>query len=71
MSVILTSLIRLYQALLSPMLPFNNCRFYPSCSEYSIEAIQKHGPWKGTLLALKRIARCHPYHKHSGYDPVP
>ena len=64
-------LIRLYQILLSPILPFNNCRFYPSCSEYAAEAIARHGAWKGSWLSLKRLAKCHPFHKHAGFDPVP
>lgn len=63
--------IRLYQLLISPFLPFNNCRFYPTCSEYAAEAIGKHGIWKGSWLSVKRIARCHPFHKHAAYDPVP
>jgi len=64
-------LIRLYQWLLSPILPFNNCRFIPSCSEYAVEAIDKHGTWKGIWLSVRRLGRCHPFHKHAGYDPVP
>lgn len=46
------------------------CRFSPSCSEYGMEAIKKHGPFKGFFLALKRISKCHPWGSH-GYDPVP
>jgi hypothetical protein len=65
------SLIRIYQAALSPILPFNHCRFYPSCSEYAIEAVQKHGIGKGLLLGGKRLLRCHPFHSKGGYDPVP
>lgn len=65
------SLIRIYQAALSPILPFNHCRFYPSCSEYAIEAVQKHGVGKGLFLGGKRLLRCHPFHGKSGYDPVP
>ena len=63
--------IRVYQLLVSPLLPFNSCRFYPSCSQYAEEAIAKHGARKGGWYALKRIARCHPFHKHAGFDPVP
>jgi putative membrane protein insertion efficiency factor len=62
-------LITAYQKLLSPMLP-RSCRFYPSCSEYAKQAIQKYGIVKGGWLALKRIARCHPGNP-GGLDPVP
>jgi putative membrane protein insertion efficiency factor len=68
---LLISLIRLYRLLVSPFLPFNSCRFHPSCSEYAEEAIAKHGVRKGGWYALKRIAKCHPFHKHAGFDPVP
>jgi putative membrane protein insertion efficiency factor len=63
-------LIRLYQMVISPFLPANSCRFFPTCSAYTIEAIQKHGALKGSFLGVKRIAKCHPYHD-GGYDPVP
>ena len=69
MSAILVSLIRLYQYLFRPLLGAN-CRFAPSCSEYAREAIEKHGAARGTLLAARRVLRCHPYHS-GGYDPVP
>jgi putative membrane protein insertion efficiency factor len=62
-------LITAYQKLLSPMLP-RSCRFYPSCSEYAKQAIQKYGIVRGGWLALKRIARCHPG-SSGGLDPVP
>jgi putative membrane protein insertion efficiency factor len=62
-------LIRTYQFLLSPLLG-NHCRFYPSCSHYAVEAIERHGPWRGSLLAVRRILRCHPWHP-GGIDPVP
>jgi putative membrane protein insertion efficiency factor len=65
------TLVRMYQLLLSPLLPFNHCRFFPSCSQYAVEALEKHGALKGGWYSLKRIARCHPFHKHAGYDPVP
>lgn len=61
--------IRFYQACISPMLP-PSCRFTPTCSEYAVEAITRYGAVKGLWLALKRIARCHPW-GGSGYDPVP
>ncbi len=62
-------LVRFYQLLISPVLG-NNCRFYPSCSHYMIEAIELKGPIKGTWLGLRRLARCHPY-SDGGFDPVP
>jgi hypothetical protein len=62
-------LIRTYQLLLSPLLG-NHCRFYPSCSQYAVEAIERHGPWRGGLIAVRRILRCHPWHP-GGIDPVP
>ena len=61
--------IRAYQAVLSPMLG-NNCRFAPSCSKYAVEALQTHGVLKGTVLAVWRVLRCHPF-SEGGYDPVP
>lgn len=61
--------IRFYQIFISPLKP-PTCRFYPTCSAYAIKAIQKKGPVKGTWLAIKRIAKCHPFHP-GGYDPVP
>ena len=69
MKAILLALIRGYQYLFRPMLGAN-CRFAPSCSDYAAEAVMKHGALKGTLLAVRRILRCHPYHP-GGYDPVP
>lgn len=62
-------LIRGYQLFLSPVLG-SHCRFYPSCSHYSKDAIEKYGAFKGLVLALSRIFRCHPWSK-GGYDPVP
>lgn len=61
--------IRFYKRCISPMLP-NRCRFYPSCSNYAMEAILTHGIFKGGLLATGRILRCHPWHE-GGIDPVP
>jgi putative membrane protein insertion efficiency factor len=66
---LLLLLIRGYQILISPLLG-PNCRFTPSCSQYAIEAIEIHGPWRGCWLALCRLGRCHPLHP-GGYDPVP
>lgn len=62
-------LIKTYKYLISPMLP-NACRYTPTCSVYGAEAIKKYGPFKGGLMAVKRILRCHPW-GGSGYDPVP
>lgn len=61
--------IRLYQMTLSPMIG-NVCRYTPSCSRYAVEALQKHGPVKGLILAATRIMRCNPWHE-GGWDPVP
>jgi len=69
MKTVLLALIRGYQYLLRPMLG-NSCRFYPSCSDYAREAIERHGVWRGVWLAVKRVGRCHPYHP-GGFDPVP
>jgi putative membrane protein insertion efficiency factor len=66
---LLIGLIRAYQFTLSPFLG-GSCRFLPTCSAYAIEAVAEHGAWRGTWLALRRIARCHPLGK-SGFDPVP
>jgi len=60
--------IKIYQKFISPLLPLS-CRFYPSCSQYALDAINKHGPFKGVLLATFRILKCHPFHP-GGYDPV-
>lgn len=62
--------IRAYQRVISPTLPANTCRFYPSCSHYGYEAIYKHGAIKGSWLATWRVLRCNPFNK-GGNDPVP
>jgi uncharacterized protein len=69
MKQLLVLLIKFYQFFISP-LTGQHCRFYPSCSAYAVEAVQKHGSLKGSLLAAKRILRCHPFHA-GGFDPVP
>ncbi|WP_076496095.1 membrane protein insertion efficiency factor YidD [Neptunomonas antarctica] len=66
---VFTGIIRLYQYAISPLLG-NNCRFYPSCSHYMLEAIEIHGLLKGTGLGTLRILKCHPWHE-GGVDPVP
>lgn len=69
MKTLLLAFIRLYQLILSPILG-NNCRFYPSCSQYAQEAIETHGIIKGSYLTIRRILKCHPWHA-GGCDPVP
>jgi uncharacterized protein len=68
-SYLLISLVRFYQYAISP-LTMASCRFTPTCSTYSVEAIKKHGPLKGLWLTIRRIARCNPWGGH-GHDPVP
>jgi uncharacterized protein len=69
LSRVAMGLIRIYQLSLSRAFP-PTCRFYPSCSQYTLEAIDKYGVIKGSWLGVKRISRCHPFHP-GGYDPVP
>jgi len=69
MQKILISGIKAYQYILSPFLGAN-CRYIPTCSQYTMEAITKHGALKGSVLGVSRVCRCHPFHK-GGYDPVP
>ncbi len=69
MQRLLLWMIRAYQLLISPWLG-SQCRYYPTCSHYGAEAIQTHGAWRGSWLAIRRILRCHPFHP-GGYDPVP
>ncbi|MGE5602480.1 MAG: membrane protein insertion efficiency factor YidD [Nitrososphaerales archaeon] len=66
---ILMILIRGYQRFISPGLP-SSCRFYPSCSEYTYQAIEKYGALRGGWMGIRRISRCHPFNP-GGYDPVP
>ena len=69
MKRLLVWILRAYQLVLSPMLG-QNCRFYPSCSHYAIEALQTHGAARGSWLAARRVGRCHPWNE-GGHDPVP
>jgi len=69
MKTLLIFLVKGYQKLISPLMP-DCCRYQPSCSEYMVEALKKHGAVKGSYLGIKRILRCHPF-GGSGYDPVP
>ena len=64
-----TALIRVYQLFISPIFPAS-CRYTPTCSAYAVEAIERHGVFRGSWLAAKRIARCHPF-RPGGHDPVP
>jgi putative membrane protein insertion efficiency factor len=68
-SSIFLAIIKIYQLFISPMLP-PSCRYTPTCSQYTVEAIKKYGPFKGSWLGLRRIMRCHPWGGH-GHDPVP
>ena len=68
MQVILIAALRGYKLFISPFLP-SACRYYPTCSEYMLEAVAKHGTLRGVWLGLKRLGRCHPFHA-GGYDPV-
>lgn len=69
MTQVLILLVRLYRAVISPVVPPNTCRFTPTCSAYAVDALQKYGACRGSWRALKRIARCHPWHP-GGYDPA-
>jgi len=69
MKKLLMGIIRIYQKFISPLSP-PSCRFYPTCSHYGLEAVEKHGSIKGSYLAVKRISKCHPFHE-GGFDPVP
>ena len=72
MKRVLLWLITFYRRRISPMTP-PACRFIPTCSEYALEAIQRYGAWKGGWLTLRRLSKCHPFHRQKSieYDPVP
>ena len=70
MKRVFLALIRFYQKYISPAFP-PRCRYTPTCSQYAFEAIERYGALKGGWLALKRLLRCHPFHKGDYYDPVP
>lgn len=69
MKRLLLLLVHVYRSGISPLLP-PSCRYYPTCSAYALEAIERYGARRGGWMALRRILRCHPFHK-GGYDPVP
>ena len=69
MKRLLLLLVQFYRSCISP-LTLPSCRYYPTCSAYAMEAIERYGAWRGGWLALRRILRCHPFHR-GGYDPVP
>jgi len=69
LGIMMIGLVRVYQRAISPLFP-STCRYTPTCSSYSIEALKKHGPFKGGWLSLKRFLSCNPWGGH-GYDPVP
>ncbi|MGA8027807.1 MAG: membrane protein insertion efficiency factor YidD [Bryobacteraceae bacterium] len=68
MQTVMIAVLKGYKWLVSPLLP-SACRFYPTCSEYMAEAIQKYGAVKGSWMGLRRLGRCHPFHE-GGFDPV-
>ncbi|WP_372750400.1 membrane protein insertion efficiency factor YidD [Litorivivens sp.] len=69
MRIILVTVIRIYRYAISPLMA-SHCRFYPSCSQYALEAVETHGAAHGSWLATKRLCRCHPF-TAGGFDPVP
>jgi putative membrane protein insertion efficiency factor len=68
MQTVVITLLKGYKLLVSPLLP-SACRYYPTCSEYMMEAVARHGAFRGVWMGLKRLGRCHPFHE-GGYDPV-
>ena len=73
MKNLVLALIRFYRRRLSGLKRAPTCRFIPTCSQYALEAVEKYGAWKGGWLALRRLLRCHPFHRQKSmeYDPVP
>lgn len=69
LNMLLTGMVIIYRGAISPLFP-PSCRYTPTCSQYALEALRRHGPFRGSWLALRRILRCHPW-GGSGYDPVP
>lgn len=69
LNAVFIGLVQFYHYGISPLKP-KTCRFYPSCSTYTLEALRKYGPFKGSYLGIRRILRCHPFNP-GGYDPVP
>jgi len=69
MEYLIKGLIRTYQVLISSWMP-PRCRFYPTCSQYMLQAVERFGPFRGTLMGLRRLLRCHPFND-GGYDPLP
>ncbi|NLL06666.1 MAG: membrane protein insertion efficiency factor YidD [Clostridiaceae bacterium] len=69
MGKIAINTIKFYQKFISPLKGVSSCRFYPTCSQYAIDAIVKYGIFKGSVMFIKRIMKCHPFHP-GGYDPV-
>ncbi len=69
MKRVLLAMLRFYKAQISPALP-PACRYTPTCSEYAIEAVDRHGAWRGTVMAIRRVISCNPFTR-GGYDPVP
>ena len=63
-------LVKLYRKFISPLKGGSSCKYYPTCSSYALQAIEKFGPLKGSFLSIKRILRCNPF-AHGGFDPVP
>lgn len=68
MQTVLIWLLRFYKAAVSPLLP-SACRFHPTCSDYMRQAVERYGAWRGALLGVKRLLKCHPWHP-GGFDPV-